>query len=160
MFTSTAISTTSRFAELFDRPVPRELREHADTMCHDTFLDHYGHERGPVRLGSWDSIGDDGPRRGSTGARRYRASIAVGDRISTATAAATGPVAALTAMLHERGMAVEMIKFHQLPAVGGGIATFIHGSDGVRAEWAMGWARDPVQSALRAMIACANRLHA
>ena len=66
----------------------------------------------------------------------------------------------LTAMLHERGMAVEMIKFHQLPAVGGGIATFIHGSDGVRAEWAMGWARDPVQSALRAMIACANRLHA
>ncbi|WP_020104030.1 hypothetical protein [Mycobacterium sp. 360MFTsu5.1] len=160
MFTSTAISTTSRFADLFDRPLPRDLREHAETMCHDTFVDHYGHQGGPVRLGSWGTAGDDDRRRGITAPRRYRASIAVGDRIATSTAAATGPVAALTAMLHERGMAVEMIKFHQLPAVGGGIATFIHGSDGVRAEWAMGWARDPVQSALRAMIACANRLHA
>ena len=159
MFTSTAISTT-RFADLFDRPVPRDLREHAETMCHDTFVDRYGHQGGPIRLGSWGAAGDDDLRRGITAPRRYRASIAVGDRIATSTAAATGPVAALTAMLHERGMAVEMIKFHQLPAVGGGIATFIHGSDGVRSEWAMGWARDPVQSALRAMIACANRLHA
>ncbi|BBX83320.1 2-isopropylmalate synthase [Mycolicibacterium aubagnense] len=160
MFTSTAISTTSRFADLFDRPVPRDLREHAETMSHDTFIDHYGQQRGPIRLGSWGTAGDDGSRRGVTAVRRYRASIAVGDRIATSTAAATGPVAALTAMLHERGMAVEMIKFHQLPAVGGGIATFIHGTDGVCSEWAMGWARDPVQSALRAMIACANRLHA
>lgn len=159
MFTSTAISTTSRFADLFDRPLPRDLREHAETMCHDTFADRYGHQRGPVRLGSWDTAADDDRRRGVTAARRYRASIAVGDRIATSTAAATGPLAALTAMLHERGMAVEMIKFHQLPAVGGGIATFIHGTDGGRAEWAMGWARDPVESALRAMITCANRLH-
>lgn len=119
MFTSTAISTT-RFADLFDRPVPRDLREHAEAMCHDTFVDHYGHQGGPIRLGSWGAAGDDDLRRGITAPRRYRASI----------------------------------------AVGGGIATFIHGSDGVRSEWAMGWARDPVQSALRAMIACANRLHA
>jgi hypothetical protein len=37
-------------------------------------------------------------------------------------------------------------------------ATFICGSDGVRAEWAMGLSEDPTQSALRALIACANRL--
>ncbi len=37
-------------------------------------------------------------------------------------------------------------------------ATFIRGSDGGRAEWAMGLSDDPTQSALRAVIACANRL--
>ena len=62
MFTSTAIATTSRFADLFDRPVPRDLREHAETMCHDTFIDHYGHQGGPVRLGSWGTTGDDDRR--------------------------------------------------------------------------------------------------
>ncbi|MDT5398290.1 MAG: hypothetical protein QOK33_1521, partial [Mycobacterium sp.] len=89
----------------------------------------------------------------------YQATIAIGDRISTSTAAATGPVAALTAMLYDRGVAVETLKFHQLRA-DGGVATFIHGTDGARDEWAMGWALDATQSALRAVIACANRLSA
>ena len=34
-----------------------------------------------------------------------------------------------------------------------GTATFIRGTDGARAEWAMGWSDDPTQSALRAVIA-------
>jgi hypothetical protein len=38
--------------------------------------------------------------------------------------------------------------------------TFIQGSDGCRAEWAMGRSEDPTQSALSAVIACANRLYA
>jgi hypothetical protein len=83
--------------------------------------------------------------------------IAVGDHISTSTAAASGPIAALTAMLHDRGIAIETLKFHQMRS-GGCTATFICGSNGIRAEWAMGWAEDPTQSALRAVIACANRL--
>jgi hypothetical protein len=29
---------------------------------------------------------------------------------------------------------------------------------GARSRWAMGWSEDPTQSALRAVIACANRL--
>ena len=45
----------------------------------------------------------------------YQATLAIGDRISTASAAASGPVAALTAMLYEHGIAVEMTAFHQLP---------------------------------------------
>jgi hypothetical protein len=49
-----------------------------------------------------------------------------------------------------------MTGFHQLPA-GERTATFIRGSDGVRSEWAMGLSGDPTQSALRAVIACANR---
>ena len=60
-------------------------------------------------------------------------------------------------MLYERGIAVEMTAFHQLPA-GANTATFICGSDGGHSEWAMGLADDPTQSALRAVIACANWL--
>jgi hypothetical protein len=36
--------------------------------------------------------------------------------------------------------------------------TFIQGTDGQHAEWAMGWSQDKTDSALRAIIACANRL--
>jgi hypothetical protein len=50
--------------------------------------------------------------------------IAVGERINTATAAASGPVAALTAMLYDRGISVEMLKFHQMRS-GGCTATFV-----------------------------------
>ena len=60
-------------------------------------------------------------------------------------------------MLYERGISVEMLRFHQLQS-GEYTATFVHGSDGARAEWAMGWAQDATQSALRAVLACANRL--
>jgi hypothetical protein len=60
-------------------------------------------------------------------------------------------------MLHEHGIAVEMTSFHQLPA-DGETATFIRGGNGYHTEWAMGLDEDATQSALRAVIACANRL--
>lgn len=147
------LTDTARFADLFDRPLPRDLREDAAAMSPDAFVDRYGHPPGPVRLGNWEADG-----HAVRGIGDYRATIAVGNRIGTCATAATGPIAALTAMLHERGVAVEALGFHQLPAAGGATATFIHGTDGVGDTWAMGWARDPVQSALRAMVACANRL--
>jgi hypothetical protein len=50
-----------------------------------------------------------------------------------------------------------MTHFHQL-ASGAHTATFVEGSDGQHREWAMGWSEDSTQSALRAVIACANRL--
>jgi hypothetical protein len=52
---------------------------------------------------------------------------------------------------------VETLKFRQMRS-GESTATFIRGTNGTRAEWAMGWSEDPMQSALRAVIACANRL--
>ena len=61
-------------------------------------------------------------------------------------------------MLHERGIMVETLRFHQMRS-GSDTATFVRGTDGTRTEWAMGWADDPTQSALRALIACANRLY-
>ena len=124
----------------------------------DQFVDQYAPTTGPLRLGQWSCTDAERPSgRSGPQARNYQATLALGDRIGTSRAAACGPVAALTEMLHERGVAVEMTAFHQVPA-GEHTATFIRGNGGGRSEWAMGWSDDPVQSALRAVIACANRL--
>jgi hypothetical protein len=157
--TASAGSTSYRvanawFADHFGVALPSGLRDLADDMSWESFIATYGHTAGPLRIGGWACTDTERP---GPQARNFRAMIAVGDRISTSTAAASGPIAALTAMLHERGITVEMLSFHQMRSEEY-IATFIHGSDGVRAEWAMGWSTDPTQSALRAVIACANRL--
>jgi hypothetical protein len=139
-------------------PLPRGIREDANTMSWSSFTATYAPSTGPLRLGNWECTDSDRPATRLSPARTFRATLAIGDRIETATATATGPVAALTAMLHEHGVAVEMLKFHQLRS-DDTTATFIHGSDGCRAEWAMGCAEDATQSALAAVIACANRLY-
>ncbi|EUA13907.1 hypothetical protein I553_7027 [Mycobacterium xenopi 4042] len=138
--------------------MPRGLREQADAMTWESFAATYGPNSGPLRLGDWACL--DQPRsatRLGPQCRNFRAVIAVGDRITTSMAAASGPVAALTAMLHERGVRVETLRFHQIHSREH-TATFICGSNGVRSEWAMGWSQDRTESALRAVIACANRL--
>ncbi|OBF55470.1 homocitrate synthase [Mycobacterium sp. 852002-53434_SCH5985345] len=147
-------AATVWFAQQFGAPLPRGLREQADAMCWEDFVATYAHTGGPVRLGGWACI--DTARPGPQ-ARNFEAVIAVGDHIRTSTAAACGPIAALIAMLHDRGIAVEIVKFHQLGS-DGHAATFVRGSNGARDEWAMGWSDDSTQSALRAVIACANRL--
>ena len=127
-------------------------------MSRENFVATYGPTAGPLRLGHWACTDTERPSgRLGPQARNFRAMIAVGDHISTSTAAASGPIGALTAMLHDCGITVETLTFHQMRS-GETTATFIRGSNGIRAEWAMGWSEDPTQSALRAMIACANRL--
>jgi hypothetical protein len=140
--------------------LPRGLREDADTMSWSTFTATYAPSAGPLRLGHWECTDAERPAtRWGPQPQTFRATLALGDRIEDATATATGPVAALTAMLYEHGVAVEMLRFHQLRS-DDTTATFIQGSDGCRAEWAMGCSEDPTQSALSAVIACANRLYA
>jgi hypothetical protein len=158
MIPSTVTSGQPRFADCFDVPLPRGLREQAEKMCPASFVATYGHTAGPVRLGQWACVDAERPAtRMGPQARTFKATIGFGDRIETATATATGPVAALTAMLYAHGVAVEMLTFHQLES-GDAVATFIRGSDGARDEWAMGWSDNVTESALRAIIACANRL--
>jgi len=141
-------------------PLPRGIREDADTMSWSTFTATYEASAGPLRLGHWECTDTERPAtRLGPQARTFQATLGFGDRIETATATATGPVAALTAMLYDHGIAVEMLRFHQLRS-DDTTATFIQGSDGCRAEWAMGCSEDPTQSALSAVIACANRLYA
>ena len=127
-------------------------------MSWEAFLDEYAPSSGPLRLGNWTCTDANRPAALlGPQARHYQATLALGDSISTSSAAASGPVAALTAMLFDRGIPLEMTDFHQVPA-GGHTATFIRGSDGLHSEWAMGLSDDPTQSALRAVVACANRL--
>jgi hypothetical protein len=157
-FQSATSAAPLPFAAHIDTPMPRGLRQEADTMSFEAFHDEYAASSGPLRLGNWECT--DAARssaRLGPQARNYQATLAVGDRITTSSAAASGPVAALTAMLYDRGIAVEMTAFHQVPA-GEHTATFVRGCDGARSQWAMGWSDDPTQSALRAVIACANRL--
>jgi hypothetical protein len=149
---------TAWFGRHFGAALPRGLRQEALAMSWEDFVATYGHTAGPLRLRHWACTDTERPAgRLGPQARNFRAVIAVGDHISTSTAAASGPIAAVTAMLHDRGITVETLTFHQMRS-GETTATFIRGSNGIRAEWAMGWSEDPTQSALRAMIACANRL--
>jgi hypothetical protein len=146
------------FGDHFGAALPRGLREEADALSWESFLATYSPTAGPLRLGHWACTDTERPAgRLGPQARNFRAVIAVGDHLSTSTTAASGPIAALTAMLHDRGITLETLNFHQMRATGT-TATFIRGTNGIRAEWAMGWSEDPTQSALRALISCANRL--
>ena len=99
-------------------------------MSWESFVATYGPTAGPLRLGHWACTDTERPAgRLGPQARNFRAMIAVGDRIGTSTAAASGPIAALTAMLHDRGITVETLKFHQMRS-GAHTATFIRGTDG------------------------------
>jgi hypothetical protein len=156
--TSATSAAPPSFAAHVNATMPRGLRQEADAMSFEAFHDQFASTAGPLRLGNWRCTDTERPStRLGPQARHYQATLAVGDRIGTSSAAACGPVAALTEMLYDRGVAVEMTAFHQVPA-GGHTATFVCGSDGARSQWAMGWSDDPTQSALRAVIACANRL--
>ncbi|WP_199253596.1 2-isopropylmalate synthase [Mycolicibacterium mengxianglii] len=143
-----------RFRDLCHAPLPRGLRDEADGMSWDGFLAAYGDTAGPLSLDSWECT--DTGRLGLQ-ARTYHATLTVGDRIATSCASATGPIGALTAMLYDNGIALELLNFHQLQ-MGRDTVTFIRGTDGSADEWAMAWAEDATSSALRAVIACANRL--
>ncbi|MET0897675.1 MAG: homocitrate synthase [Mycobacterium sp.] len=146
------------FTDICQAPLPRGLRERASGLSWDGFLAAFGHSAGPLRLGRWECTDTPRPSRClGPQVRNYQATLAVGEQISTSHAAASGPIAALTAMLYDRGIAVEMLNFHQRQ-MGRDTVTFIRGTDGIGDEWAMGWAEDATQSALRAMVAVANRL--
>ena len=96
-------------------PLPRGIREDADTMSWSTFTATYATSAGPVRLGHWECTDTERPAtRLGQQARTFRATLGFGDRSETATATATGPVAALTAILYDHGIAVEMLRLHQL----------------------------------------------
>src|ERR1700751_2350449 len=96
------------FGHHFGAALPRGLREEADALSWETFLATYSHTAGPLRLGHWACTDTERPAgRLGPPARHFRAMIAVGDQLSPSTAAASGPIAALTAMLHDRGIKVE-----------------------------------------------------
>ncbi|MGV0697543.1 homocitrate synthase [Mycolicibacter sinensis] len=151
--------TNTSFQDRFDTTrLPRELRDVAAQLTWDHFVATYGRAAGPLRVGRWRCLDPDRPaaRLGPRG-RRYQATIAVGERTGTCTAAAHGPLAALTTMLHDCGITLEILGFHQLRC-GDETATFIHGSNGRTTAWAVGFSVDAGRSAVQAVTTCANRL--
>ncbi|ETB51033.1 LeuA allosteric (dimerization) domain-containing protein, partial [Mycobacterium avium 11-0986] len=79
-------SATAWFGDRFGVPLPRGLRERAEAMSWDAFVATYGRSGGPLRLGPWERTDSDCAATGlGSRAGNYRAVIAVGDQIGTAT---------------------------------------------------------------------------
>ncbi|MFD6896454.1 hypothetical protein ACFWB0_18115 [Rhodococcus sp. NPDC060086] len=91
------------------------------------------------------------------GRNSYEATLAVNATIHTASAVANGPVAGMTALLHDLGIRLEILSFDQRE-LGGSYATFLLCRQGEQQMWAMGTGEAAAESTLRAMIAGANRL--
>ncbi|MGX7725404.1 2-isopropylmalate synthase [Rhodococcus sp. 5G237] len=141
------------FFARYGRALPRGLREEASGMSWVEFESTYGAQHGPVRLGGWTAtvLG--------AGRSAFEATIAIGDTIHTASATTCGPIAAMTAMLYDLGLNIEILSFHRHD-LGELSATFLLCRSGERTVWVMGTGETGSESSLRAMIAGINKLGA
>lgn len=87
-------------------------------MSWASFCQTYERSGGALRLGQWSQTGGT-----------YQATLTIGECIESSTVSACGPMAALTAMLSERGIRMETLSFHQLRD-GDQTCTFIRGTNG------------------------------
>ncbi|NKR45166.1 2-isopropylmalate synthase [Rhodococcus hoagii] len=158
MRTSQAFATTTTtfsndpFFQRFGTHLPRDLRAQAQGLSWTEFAQRFSPTGGPVRLGSWTS------EHLGAGRHTFTATLGLGDRISSAAATATGPIAALTSMLFDAGFQLEILSFHQ-QRTSEGTATFILAEHDGERRWAMSIAEDCNASAREAIIAAANLLH-
>ncbi|NKS82357.1 2-isopropylmalate synthase [Rhodococcus hoagii] len=156
MRTSQALATTTfpndPFFQRFGAHLPRDLRAQAQGLSWTEFAQRFSPTGGPVRLGSWTS------EHLGAGRHTFTATLGLGDRISSASATATGPIAALTSMLFDAGFQLEILSFHQ-QRTSEGTATFILAEHDGERRWAMAIAEDCNASAREAIIAAANLLH-
>ncbi|BCN85963.1 2-isopropylmalate synthase [Rhodococcus hoagii] len=156
MRTSQAFATTTfsndPFFQRFGTHLPRDLRAQAQGLSWTEFAQRFSPTGGPVRLGSWTS------EHLGAGRHTFTATLGLGDRISSASATATGPIAALTSMLFDAGFQLEILSFHQ-QRTSEGTATFILAEHDGERRWAMAIAEDCNASAREAIIAAANLLH-
>ncbi|MFM1722985.1 2-isopropylmalate synthase [Rhodococcus sp. PAM 2766] len=156
MRTSQALATTTfsndPFFQRFGTHLPRDLRTQAQGLSWTEFAQRFAPTGGPVRLGSWTS------EHLGAGRHTFTATLGLGDRISSASATATGPIAALTSMLFDAGFQLEILSFHQ-QRTSEGTATFILAEHDGERRWAMAIAEDCNASAREAIIAGANLLH-
>ncbi|GGF92247.1 hypothetical protein GCM10007304_02730 [Rhodococcoides trifolii] len=147
------MTTSHAFLDSFSTPaMPRALHAEAQGMSFTDFRATYSPTFGPLRLGSWEST--------ACGSGRYdcAATFAVADTIHSAAITAFGPAEAMTSMLYEAGIHVEITSFHQQPTETGTV-TFALCSNGHRTAWAMGSGATSFESTARAIVAGANRLH-
>ncbi|MGC0363789.1 hypothetical protein ABH922_001773 [Rhodococcus sp. 27YEA15] len=150
-FASSSASTASDpFSARHGQSLPAALRAECAAMSWNQFESTYSAMSGPIRLGAW-SIEKTAPGRWT-----FEATLGLGERIQKMSATTTGPIAAMTSMLYEAGISLEILSFHQ-QQIGRRTATFILAESDGRRLWAMGIAGSPTESSLRAMTSAANR---
>lgn len=157
MRTSQALAATTTFSndpffQRFGTHLPRDLRTQAQGLSWSEFTQRFSPTGGPIRLGSWETTGL------GAGRNTYTATLGLGDTITSASATATGPIAALTSMLYDAGFQIEILSFHQ-QRTSAGTATFILCDHDGERRWAMAIGEDCISSSLDAIIAGANLLH-
>ncbi|MGX7695304.1 hypothetical protein [Gordonia polyisoprenivorans] len=86
-----------------------------------------------------------------------RATMAFADRIMSMSATATGPVGAMTSILHDLGAPVSIVSLHQRPT-DRGFAAFLLCERDDRQCWAYGDGATGDEANVNALIAGANRL--
>ncbi|MEH3154108.1 MAG: hypothetical protein PGN29_01720 [Gordonia paraffinivorans] len=124
-------STTSLCASAhFPGLLPRGVRADADALTWESFVATYAPSAG-TRLGSWHAT----PARNDL--TEYHATIATTDRIWSMREAATGPLAAVTAMLHATGVSVEITGLHQ-QRLDGQTAMLVEVDRDGRRAWGLG----------------------
>lgn len=131
--------------------LPRELRAETAGMSWRQFTATYADGPHLVGLESWSAH--------RLGAAQFvlEATLTYRGARHTVTTTSSGPIAALTGILYDLGINIEILALHQ-QLVGGQVATFIHAESGGRRHWALGTAPDGVGSCLRAVVAAANLL--
>lgn len=139
------------FAQRFGKSLPRELRIEADQMSWPAFESAYAPTAGPLRLSAWSE------ERINSARTKYTATLGIEHAVRLASTDASGPISAMTAILHEAGFPMEVTSFHQQQA-GRQIATFIYCTNGARRHWAMGIGENCTDSILHAFISAANLL--
>lgn len=147
---SSSHAAADPFTARHGHALPAGLRAECSAMTWTEFESTYAAMNGPIRLGAWTSA------KIAPGRWNFEATFGLGERIHKATATATGPVAAMTAMLHDAGISLEILSFHQ-HCIGHRTATFIFTECDGRRSWAMGIAESSTESSLRAMTSAANR---
>ncbi|MDI9956476.1 MULTISPECIES: alpha-isopropylmalate synthase regulatory domain-containing protein [unclassified Rhodococcus (in: high G+C Gram-positive bacteria)] len=138
------------FAARHGKSLPAGLRAECSAMSWTEFESTYAAMSGPIRLGAWSS------EKIAPGRWTFEATLGLGERIQKASATSTGAISAMTSMLHDAGISLEILSFHQ-HQIGHRTATFIFTECDGRRSWAMGIAESSTESSLRAMTSAANR---
>jgi hypothetical protein len=147
------VSSLDPFAARYGRALPLALRAEAAGMSWADFATTYAPQDGPLHLADWNGTALTG------GLSAYEATFALDGAIHTSASVATGPVSAMTGMIHELGFRLEIRSFHRQD-MGDTHATFLLcESDDERSCWVMGLGATAAESTLRAMTAGINRLY-
>jgi len=147
------LTSLDPFAARYGRALPLALRAEAAGMSWTEFAANYAPQGGPLELRAWNTTVLTG------GLCAYEATFELEGTEHSTASVATGPVSAMTGMIHELGFRLEIRSFHR-QEMGDTHATFLLcESDDERSCWVMGLGGTAAESTLRAMIAGINRLY-